>query len=61
VWSTRHELIGQVRDAGHITSPRPPRSSRAPSGTGYGSSARSATGYRSAPGRTGPSSRSACA
>jgi hypothetical protein len=23
VWSTRHELIGQVRDTGHITSPRP--------------------------------------
>jgi anti-sigma regulatory factor (Ser/Thr protein kinase) len=23
VWSTRHELIGQVRDTGHITGPRP--------------------------------------
>jgi anti-sigma regulatory factor (Ser/Thr protein kinase) len=23
VWSTRHELIGQVRDTGHITSPLP--------------------------------------
>lgn len=23
VWSTRHELIGQVRDTGHIADPRP--------------------------------------
>jgi anti-sigma regulatory factor (Ser/Thr protein kinase) len=23
VWSTRHELIGQVRDTGHITGPHP--------------------------------------
>jgi anti-sigma regulatory factor (Ser/Thr protein kinase) len=34
VWSTRHELIGQVRDAGHITGPRPGQAG--PGAVGHG-------------------------
>jgi anti-sigma regulatory factor (Ser/Thr protein kinase) len=34
VWSTCYELIGQVRDTGHITSPRPGRAGPGTAGHG---------------------------
>ena len=64
VWLTERELIGQVRDAGHITRPARDGTSRTQpetAATGYGWWASYATGCRSAPGRAAPSSRSACA
>ena len=54
VRSTRHELIGQVSDTGHITSPHP-------AGHGLWVVRQVCDRVQIRTGRPGPSSRSACA